>query len=227
MPVEIIKVVVADDHELFREGLKRILSLEKDILVVGEASNGAGVVEVVARRLPDVVLLDLKMPAGDAAESLAQLAVISPATKVMILTAFAEKRSVMSSARHRARGYVLKGISAPTLIEAIRKVHRGDIWVDPELPDGVDFARIAGNLKFELGPPAHETLRNLSKREMEILHLVAAGFSNEEIGKKVFISRKTVKTHLTNIFDKLEVKNRFNAALWIMPGWNKKETSPN
>ena len=226
MPFEIIKVVIADDHELFREGLKRVFASEKDILVVGEASSGPEAVEVVARRLPDVLLLDLRMPAGDAVESLANVAATSSATKVIILTAYAEKRSVVNSAKGRARGYALKGISSPTLIEAIRKVHRGEIWVDPELPEAIDFERIAANLKFDLGPPAHETLRKLSKREMEILQLVAAGFSNEEIGKKVFISRKTVKTHLTNIFDKLEAKNRFNAALWILPNW-KKRISPN
>ncbi|HVO91889.1 MAG TPA: response regulator transcription factor [Terriglobales bacterium] len=222
MTLEIIKVVIADDHTLFREGLKRVLALEKDILVVGEASNSAEAVEVVARRLPDVLLLDLKMPAGDAVESLGRVAEVSPATKVMILTAFAEKRSVVNSAKGRARGYVLKGISAPTLIEAIRKVHRGEIWVDPDLPEHFEFERIATNVKFDMGPPAHDILRNLTKREMEILQLVAAGFSNEEIGKKVFISRKTVKTHLTNIFDKLGVNNRLNAALWIMPIWKKR-----
>lgn len=224
MAIEIIKVVIADDHTLFREGLKRVLALEKDILVVGEAANGREAVEIVARRLPDVLLLDLKMPAGDAIESLAEISSKSPATKVIILTAYSERRGVVSSAKGRARGYVLKGIAAPTLIEAIRKVYRGEIWVDPDLPERFDFERIAANLKFDLGPPAHEALRNLTRREMEILQLVAAGFSNEEIGRKIFVSRKTVKTHLGNIFNKLAVKNRFNAALWILP--ERKKSTP-
>jgi DNA-binding NarL/FixJ family response regulator len=218
--MDLVKVVIADDHVLFREGLKRILSLEKDILVVGEASDCNEAIQVTARLRPDVLLMDLKMPAGDAVESLLKIAETSPATKIIILTAHSEEENVLSTAKNRARGYVLKGISAPTLIKAIKKVNAGQIWVDPELPAGVNFERIAKSVA-EAGPPANETLNGLTKRELEILQLVAEGLSNEEIGKRIFISRKTVKTHLTNIFDKLQVNNRFKAALWIMPHWKK------
>ncbi len=211
-----IKVVIADDHTLFREGLKRILSLEKDIWVVGEAANGQEAVNVVGRTHPDVLLLDLKMPNSNDAESLLQIAEKSPSTKVVILTAHSTEEDILDSAKGRARGYLLKGVSTPTLIEAIRKVHGGKIWVDEELPAAGDFARIAGANRFDPGPPANETLESLTKREMEILKLVAEGLTNEEIGKKVFISEKTVKTHLTNIFDKLQVNNRFKAALLVM-----------
>jgi DNA-binding NarL/FixJ family response regulator len=218
--MELVKVVIADDHVLFREGLKRILSLEKDILVVGEASDCNEAIQVTARLRPDILLMDLKMPAGDAVESLRNIAETNPRTKIIILTAHSEEESVLNTAKNRARGYVLKGISAPTLIKAIKKVNAGQIWVDPELPMGVDFERIAKSMA-DAGPPANETLNGLTKRELEILQLVAEGLSNEEIGKKIFISRKTVKTHLTNIFDKLQVNNRFKAALWIMPNWKK------
>ncbi|HEY7715932.1 MAG TPA: response regulator transcription factor [Candidatus Binatia bacterium] len=218
--MELIKVVIADDHVLFREGLKRILSLEKDILVVGEASNCAEAIQVTTRMRPDVLLMDLKMPAGDAAESLIKIAETSPTTKVIILTAYSEEQSVLNTAKSRARGYLLKGISVPRLIDAIKKVNAGQIWVDPDLPAGVDFERIAKSLT-NVGPPANQTLSSLTTRELEILRLVAEGLSNEEIGKRVFISRKTVKTHLTNIFDKLQVNNRFKAALWVMPGGKK------
>ena len=220
-----IKVVIADDHVLFREGLKRILSLERDILVIGEAANCAEAVEATARLRPDVLLMDLKMPAGDAVESLVKIAEKSPMTKAIIRTAHSEDESVLSTAKNRARGYVLKGISVPTLIEAIKKVNAGEIWVDPELPAGVDFERIAKALTLDVGPPANQTLNGLTKRELEILQLVAEGLSNEEIGKKIFISKKTVKTHLTNIFDKLQVNNRFKAALWVMPNWKKESAS--
>jgi len=220
-----IKVVIADDHVLFREGLKRILSLERDILVIGEAANCAEAVEATARLRPDVLLMDLKMPAGDAVESLVKIGDKSPATKVIILTAHSEDESVVNTAKNRARGYVLKGISVPTLIAAIKKVNGGEIWVDPELPAGVDFERIASGLTLEGDAPANETLNGLTKRELEILQLVAEGLSNEEIGKRVFISKKTVKTHLTNIFDKLQVNNRFKAALWVMPHWKKQSAS--
>jgi DNA-binding NarL/FixJ family response regulator len=218
--MELIKVVIADDHMLFREGLKRILSLEKDILVVGEAADCTEAIQVTARMRPDVLLMDLKMPAGNAAESLLKIAEKSPATKVIVLTAHSEDESVLSTAKSRARAYILKGISVPTLIEAIKKVNAGQIWVDPELLAGVDFERIARSLA-DAGPPANETLHGLTKRELEILRLVAEGLSNEEIGKKIFISRKTVKTHLTNIFDKLQVHNRFKAALCVLPNWRK------
>lgn len=217
--METVKVVIADDHMLFREGLKRILSAERDILVVGEAADCAEAIQVTARMRPDVLLMDLKMPAGDAAESLLKIAERSPATKVIVLTAHSEDESVLSTAKSRARGYILKGISVSTLIEAIKKVNAGQIWVDPELLAGVDFERIAKSFA-EAGPPANETLHGLTKRETEILRLVAEGMSNEEIGRKLFISRKTVKTHLTNIFDKLQVHNRFKAALCVMP-WKR------
>ena len=218
--MELVKVVIADDHVLFREGLKRILSLEKHILVVGEASDGNEAIQVTARKRPDVLLMDLKMPAGNVAESLLKIAEMSPETKVIMLTAHSEDENVLSTAKSHARGYVLKGISVPTLIEAIKKVNAGQIWVDPDLPAGVDFERIARSLT-DVGPPANETLQALTKREIEILQLVAEGLSNEEIGKRIFISKKTVKTHLTNIFDKLQVNNRFKAALWVMPNWKK------
>jgi two-component system, NarL family, response regulator DegU len=211
-----IKVVIADDHALFREGLRRILSMERDILVVGEASNNDEAVSVVERMRPDILLLDLKMPKGDAIQSLVKIAENSPTTKVMILTAYSEQENLLNTAKGHARGYVLKGVSSPTLLEAIRKVHAGDIWVDRELPAGVDFERIARGQSFDPGPPANESLQSLTKREREILQLVAEGFSNDEIGKKIFISEKTVKTHLTNIFDKLQVHNRFKAALLVM-----------
>ena len=220
--MSLIKIVIADDHILFREGLKRIISLEKDILVVGDASDCAQAVEVTARMRPDVLLMDLKMPSGDAVDALIKIAEKSPVTQVIILTAYSEEESVISTARQRARGYLLKGISAPTLIGAIRKVNAGEIWIDPELQAGIDFERIAKSFTA-LGPPANETVHGLTKRELEVLKLVAEGMSNEEIGQKIFISGKTVKTHLTNIFDKLQVNNRLKAALCVMPNLKKSD----
>ncbi|MGB7952132.1 MAG: response regulator transcription factor [Candidatus Binatia bacterium] len=212
-----IRVVIADDHMLFRQGLKRLLGSEESIQVVGEAANGKEAVQVAASMRPDILILDLKMPSGNAVETLREIAKKSPATKVMILTAFSEEENLLGTAQARARGYVLKGVSTPTLITAIRKVNAGEIWVDKELPGGAAFERITKNESLSAVRPANETLEALTKRELEILRLVAEGLSNEEIGKKIFISRKTVKTHLRNIFDKLQVHNRFKAALCIMP----------
>src|SRR6266576_3344089 len=168
-----IKVVIADDHALFRDGLRKILSLEKDILVVGEAANGDEIPKIIERTKPDILLLDVKMP---------------------------------------------KGVPSATLLQAIKIVHNGGCWIDKEIPSWEVFEEIvqAQTNSREAPPQLDESIKTLTKREMEILRLVAEGLTNEEIGKKIFISEKTVKTHLTNIFDKLKVNNRFKAALMLM-----------
>lgn len=212
-----IKVVLADDHALFREGLRRILSLEKDVLVVGEASRGDEIAKVVERTKPDVLLLDLKMPKGDVVQTLLQVNDRNPSTKVIILTAFSEDENILNAAKGGAKGYVMKGVSSSTLLQAIKAAHNGGLWIDKETPSAEAFEEIAqaqhGKAATE---QANEPMNSLTKREVEILRLVAEGLTNEEIGKRIFISEKTVKTHLTNMFDKLKVNNRFKAALLIM-----------
>jgi two-component system, NarL family, response regulator DegU len=212
------KVVIADDHTLFREGIKRMLSLEKDILVVGEASRGDEVAKLVERTKPDVLLLDLKMPKGDIVQTLLEVKDINPATKVLVLTAFSEDENIFNAAKGGARGYVLKGIDFSTLLRAIKTVHGGGLWIDKELPAAEAFEEIAQDQADDPGDAREDSgaIKTLTRRELEILRLVAEGLTNEEIGKKIFISEKTVKTHLTNIFDKLKVNNRFKAALLIM-----------
>lgn len=212
-----IKVVIADDHSLFREGLRRILSLEKDVLVVGEASRGDEIAKVVERTKPDVLLLDLKMPKGDVVQTLLEVNERNPSTKVIILTAYSEDESILNAAKGGAKGYVMKGVSSSTLLQAIKTAHAGGLWIDKETPSAEAFEEIANAQQGEVSKgQSDESIKNLTKRELEILHLVAEGLTNEEIGKKIFISEKTVKTHLTNIFDKLKVNNRFKAALLIM-----------
>jgi len=211
-----VKVVIADDHALFREGLKRILSLEKNVLVVGEASRGDEVIKVVERTKPDVLLLDLKMPRGDPVQTLLELGERNPAIRVLILTAFSEEENILNAAKGGARGYLLKGASSSTLLQAIKTVHAGGVWIDKEVPLAETFEEIVRTQSAKYREPVNEAIKSLTRREMEILRLVAEGLSNDEIGKRVFISEKTVKTHLTNIFDKLKVNNRFKAALMIM-----------
>lgn len=212
------KVVIADDHTLFREGIKKMLSLEKDILVVGEASRGDEVAKLVERTRPDVLLLDLKMPKSDIVQTLLEVRDMNATTKVVVLTAFSEDENVLNAAKGGARGYVLKGTDFSMLLRAIKTVQGGGLWIDKELPAADVFEEIAQD---QLGDgvdirQGDETIKSLTRRELEILRLVAEGLTNEEIGKKIFISEKTVKTHLTNIFDKLKVNNRFKAALMIM-----------
>ena len=220
-----IKVVLADDHTLFREGIRRILSLEKDILVVGEALRGDEVARVVERTRPDVLLLDLKMPKGDVVQTLLDVKEKNPATKVLVVTAYSEDENILNAAKGGARGYVLKGIDLPTLLQAIKTVHKGGLWIDKEIPAADSFEEIAQGQMVGTDPEYRDAIGTLTKRETEILRLVAEGLTNEEIGKKIFISEKTVKTHLTNIFDKLKVNNRFKAALLIMGQGNDPDLS--
>src|SRR5918996_941771 len=228
MPMVPIKVVIADDHTLFREGIKRILSLEKDILVVGEASRGDEVTKIVERTKPDVLLLDLKMPKADLVQTLLEVKEKNSATKVLILTAYSEDENILNAAKGGARGYVLKGIDFVTLLQAIKTIHKGGLWIDKEMPAADAFEEIAqGQMNDVSDIPYSDAVGALTKREMEILRLVAEGLTNEEIGKKIFISEKTVKTHLTNIFDKLKVNNRFKAALLIMGRSAESSPSPN
>jgi DNA-binding NarL/FixJ family response regulator len=212
------KVVIADDHTLFREGVKKMLSLEKDILVVGEAARGDEVAKIVERAKPHVLLLDLKMPRGDIVQTLLEVKDINPPTKVLVLTAFSEDENILNAAKGGARGYVLKGIDFPTLLRAIKTVQSGGLWIDKDLPAADAFEEIAQDQLKDIRDSAYtnDAIKMLTRRELEILRLVAEGLTNEEIGKKIFISEKTVKTHLTNIFDKLKVNNRFKAALLIM-----------
>ena len=213
-----IKVVIADDHALFRDGLRKILSMEKDILVVGEAGNSDEVPKIVERTRPDVLLLDLKMPKGDLVQNLLEVSARSPATRVVVLTAFSEEENVLNAAKGGAKGYVPKGVPSATLLQAIKAVYGGGFWIDREVPLWETFQEIVQNQAGPREPVPHvdDSIKALTKREMEILRLVAEGLTNEEIGKKIFISEKTVKTHLTNIFDKLKVNNRFKAALLLM-----------
>jgi RNA polymerase sigma factor (sigma-70 family) len=220
-----IKVVIADDHTLFREGIRRILSLEKDVLVVGEALRGDEVAKVVERTRPDILLLDVKMPKGDVVQTLLDVKEKNPATKVVMVTAYSEDENILNAAKGGARGYVLKGIDFPTLLQAIKTVHKGGLWIDKEMPAAETFEEIAQGQMNGIVPEASEAIDTLTKRETEILKLVAEGLTNEEIGKKIFISEKTVKTHLTNIFDKLKVNNRFKAALLIMGRGNDPDLS--
>ncbi len=215
--MEPIKVVVADDHALFREGMRRMLSLEKEILVVGEASNGDETVRLVERTKPDILLLDLKMPKSDIVQTLLDVREKNSTTKVVILTAFSEDENILNAAKGGAMGFVHKGIDFHTLLQAIKTVHNGGTWIDKDAPCCDVFEEIAqSQFRRIVDMPPNEAIKDLTRRELEILRLVAEGLTNDEIGRRIFISEKTVKTHLTNIFDKLKVNNRFKAALLIM-----------
>lgn len=205
-----IRVLVADDHAMFREMLKIALPRTGDIEVVGEAGDGQELANVLYRIHPDVVLLDYKMPyVRDFAALVRDLRRDYPDTEIVVLSGFASEDIAMRAAEGGARGYVLKSTRLSAVADAIRAVAGGGIWIDPELPRRVfdAFQRAAGSGTQATG------LADLTRREREVLASVAEGISNQEIAHKLCISEQTVKTHLTRIFAKLAVRNRLAAAL--------------
>ncbi len=209
-----IKIAIADDHTLFRAGLKRLLAREKDLLVTGEACRAEEVEPAVAKGKADILLLDLKMPGGEVVQTLLEIQDRHPETRTLILTAFDDEDIILETAKAGARGYVLKGVSPTTLFQAIRIVHEAGIWIDPGLPQAGEFSALAARQsRPELNRQEPDGIDTLTRRELEMLKLVAEGRSNEEIAADTFISETTVKAHLHKIFDKLNVNNRIKAAL--------------
>jgi DNA-binding NarL/FixJ family response regulator len=205
------RVLVADDHEMFREMLKIALARTGDIEVVGEACDGSELPHRVYCTRPDVVLLDYKMPqVTDFSGLVRRLSDEFPSSKIVVLSGFASPEVASHAAAGGARGYILKSTRLASVVDAIRVVASGAIWIDPSLPRKVFdvFQReTAGLVTAGCGHV------DLTRREREVLACVAQGVSNQEIAHKLCISLQTVKTHLTHIFGKLAVKNRLAAAL--------------
>lgn len=212
-----IKVAIADPNTLLRDGLQRLLHDAKDFVVVGEAANDVEALDLVEQIKLDVLLLDLEIPKLQAVPMLLAIKEQNLATKVLILSPSPDELKIVNSARAGARGYILKSTPFAVLAEAIREVFRGRIWVDRHAGCADTFALLAhqANSSNEIGGEINP-FDVLSRREREILHLIATGASNEDIAKKLSIRPATVKTHATNIFDKLKVKNRTEAALLLM-----------
>jgi DNA-binding NarL/FixJ family response regulator len=208
---KLIRVLLADDHAIFRDGLRKLLENEDDISIVGEASNGTQAIQMLAKLKPDILLLDLRMPDKDGLAVLEEVNFDSLATRVIVLTATEDDREVVRAIRMGARGIVLKDSATDLLLKSIRTVHAGEIWLDKKKTSDVieAFKKSA-----EAGPRREKPL--LSDREKEIVGLVAQGFRNREIGEKLFISEQTVKNHLHNIFDKLGVSDRLELALYAI-----------
>ena len=206
-----IKVLIADDHAFFRDGLRKLLEDAADISVVGEASNGDQCIKMLDKFKPDILLLDLRMPEKDGLAVLTEVNFESLSTRVIVLTAAEDDRDVIRAMRLGARGMVLKQSASDLLLKSIRQVHEGEIWLDNRMTAEVidAFKRSA-----ESGQRREKPL--LSDREKEVIRLVAQGFHNREIGEKLFISEQTVKNHLHNIFDKLGVSDRLELALYAI-----------
>ena len=196
MPDEITTLIV-DDHEVVREGLRLSLSRAPHIRVVGEASDGAGAIELALRRKPDVVIMDVRMPGMDGLEATRQLSEQLPETKVLIFTAYSERSLLGRGFESGAKGYVLKEAPHGTLVRAIEKVASGEGYVDPALMPQFLSGRDQSDM--------------LTPREREILQLLADGLSNGDVAERLFISQETVKSHVRHILTKLEADTRTQA----------------
>jgi len=219
-----IRIVVADDHPIFRDGLCRLLALEEDFEVVAQAQDGRQVLDVLQQFEPDILLLDLKMPGLDGLATLQRLQQAKNKTRVIVLTASDDKNEFVQAMKLGTSGIVLKQTATELLIKSIRKVHAGEIWLDSHTTAAVirqfvandEAAPMASQMPVASTAPRERERSPLSQREREIVALVAQGFKNKEMAEKMFISEQTVKNHLHNIFDKLGVSDRLELALYAI-----------
>ncbi|MFE9254392.1 response regulator [Streptomyces sp. NPDC006879] len=203
-----IKVLLVDDHQVVRRGLRTFLEVQDDIEVVGEAGDGAEGVAQTERLRPDVVLLDIKMPGTDGVDALRRLRGLDLPTRVLVVTSFTERRTVVPALRAGARGYVYKDIDPQALAAAIRSVHAGHVLLQPEVAEAL--------LAQDEQPVGSGRAGSLTDREQEVLTLISDGRSNREIARALVLSEKTVKTHVSNILMKLDLSDRTQAALWAV-----------
>jgi two-component system, NarL family, response regulator DegU len=200
---ETIRILLVEDQTLMRQGLKTILDLEPGLRVIGEASDGESGLQRALELRPDVILMDVQMPRLNGVDATAQLCRRWPEAKVIILTTFDRDDYVYQGVRAGALGYLLKDTPANQLIETIRRVHAGEVFIQPE---------IASRVLREMMRPATTTIEPLSEREREVLVLLAQGASNKDMAEKLSITEGTVKNHVSNILAKLQAENRTQAA---------------
>src|ERR1700758_5436507 len=212
-----IRIVIADDHPIFRDGLCKLLALEEDFEVVAQAQDGRQVLDVLQQYEPDILLLDLKMPGLDGLATLQRLQIAKNKTSVIVLTASDDKNEFVQAMKLGTSGIVLKQTATELLIKSIRKVHAGEIWLDSHTTAAVMRQFSSPMDSAPLGGSGRDRDRSpLSQREREIVVLVAQGFKNKEMAEKMFISEQTEKNHLHNIFDKLGVSDRLELALYAI-----------
>jgi two-component system nitrate/nitrite response regulator NarL len=209
-----VRILLADDHPIFRDGLKRLLEAEGGLKVIAEASNGAEAVKLVKQHKPDLLLLDLSMPQQTGIEAIRELGSLGASVRIILLTAAVEKSQIVEALQLGARGVVLKDSATQLLIQAVRVVMAGEYWVGREqVSNLVQYLR---TLMQSTAQEARQRKFGLTPRELEIVSAVVAGFANKEIAEHFKISEDTVKHHLSNIFDKLGVSTRLELALFAV-----------
>lgn len=210
-----IRVIIADDHPLFREGIAHSLTGKAGITIAGQASTGEEALQLCRDLLPDIILLDITMPGQGGLITAGNIAVACPVTKIVILTVSDHEDDLLSAFKAGARGYLLKGISARDLENVIRAVAVGEVYISPSLAAGM-LAELTRSR-----PP--DPLSELTERERKILQLVAEGLTNREIGERLHLAERTIKHHMTNILGKLHVRSRVEAALLAVRHDERKE----
>jgi DNA-binding NarL/FixJ family response regulator len=210
-----IRVVVADDHPLFREGVVHSLANKAGLTVVGQAETGEHALRLTRELLPDVLLLDIAMPGQGGLTTVGQVALACPVTKIVMLTVSENEDDLLAAFKAGARGYLLKGISARELAGAIRAVAGGEVYISPALA-----VRVLAELTEEKPP---DPLSELTARETEILRLVSQGLTNREIGERLSLAEKTIKHYMTNVLGKLHVRSRLEAALLAVKGDGRRD----
>jgi len=212
--VEPIRVLVVDDHALFRRGLQMVLEQEPDIEVVGEASDGAEAVTTAAETLPDIVLMDVRMPKRGGIDACTSIHETVPSAKIIMLTISDEEADLYDAIKAGAMGYLLKEISIEEVASAIRAVHGGQSLISPSMASKL-LTEFASMIKKTDDRQQVPTPR-LTDREMEVLKLVAKGMNNRDIAKQLFISENTVKNHIRNILEKLQLHSRMEAVVYAV-----------
>jgi len=207
-----IRILVADDHPIFRDGLRKLLEAEADFRVIGEASDGEEAVKLAHELKPDVLLLDLAMPRQPGLDALRELSAAATPVRTILLTVAIEKAQLVEALQLGARGVVLKETSTELLLKSIRSVVAGQYWVGREAV--TDLVRVLRDLIPAAGEEAKKKAFGLTPRELEVVSAIVLGYTNRDIARKFNISEDTVKHHLTNIFDKVGVSNRLELALF-------------
>jgi len=207
-----IRVLIADDHQLIRQGLKQVLELENDIEVIAQACNGEEAIQLAREFNPDVILMDINMPGTNGLQAIKQIKEEKISSRIIVLTIHEDREYLFKTIQMGAVGYVLKDAETTVLVEAIRSVHSGQSYIQPNMTTELvkEFNRITMSEKEK------NDKNNLTAREIEVLKLIAEGLINKEIAKKLYISEKTVKNHLSNIFRKLNVSDRTQAAIYAV-----------
>ena len=210
---EPIRAMIVDDHALFRRGLEMVLEEEADIEIVGQASDGSEAVEKAGESLPDVVLMDIRMPRSSGIEACRAMKEVAPSAKIVMLTISDEEEDLFEAIRAGASGYLLKDLPLDEVAETVRAVHGGQSLINPSMAGKLlsEFATLA---RRDTGERVQQVpAPRLTEREMQVLKLVARGMNNRDIAKELFISENTVKNHVRNILEKLQIHSRMEAVM--------------